>query len=231
MDYNQAIDIPHQIQEDIWVDKINTCRINGRLCEWVAGFHPQKIPCQLHGGFLNGSYNVGQKIVFEDGTTWLLRFPRVKSICPKYADEKVVMEVEALSLIRERTSVPVPDVKAWGLADSNPLGLGPFILMDFIDGVCLNGVFTGGEFRLLKEEIPDSDLETVYRQIANFMLQIFQINLDRIGSLPTPRTGYSAPICPLTWKVQEIAQTGGVDTFGTSRTPWFLIFTNTGFLR
>jgi hypothetical protein len=88
--------------------------------------------------------------------------------------------------------------------------------MDFIDGVCLNNVFTGGDSRLLKKEIPDSDLEIVYRQIANFMLQIFEINFDRIGSLPTPRTGYSAPTCPLTWKIQEIAQTGGVHTFGTS---------------
>ncbi|KAJ5145893.1 uncharacterized protein N7515_000457 [Penicillium bovifimosum] len=214
MDYNQGLDISNQIQEDVWVDEINEFRLNGRLCEWITGFHPEQIPCQLDGGFLNGSYNIGQKIIFEDGTTWLLRFPRVKSICPKYADEKVVMEVEALSLIRERTSVPVPDVKAWGLAESNPLGLGPFILMDFIDGVCLNDVFTGGNSRLLKKEIPDSDLEIVYSQIANFMLQIFEINFDRIGSLPTARTGYSAPIRPLTWKIQEIAKTGGLNTFG-----------------
>ncbi|KAJ5158790.1 uncharacterized protein N7500_008441, partial [Penicillium coprophilum] len=60
----------------------------------------------------------------------LLRFPRVKSIYPKYADKKVVIEVEALSLIRERIS------------------------------------------------------------IANFILQIFEINFDRIGSLPTLRTTY-----------------------------------------
>ncbi|KAJ5153975.1 Aminoglycoside phosphotransferase, partial [Penicillium coprophilum] len=143
----------------------------------------------LNSGFLNGSYNIGQKILFEDGTIWLLRFPCVKSICPKYADKKVVIEVEALSLIRERISVPVLDIKAWGLTNSNPLGLGPFILIDFIDGVCLNDVFTRGNSRLLKKEIPDSDLEIVYRQIANFILQIFEINFDRIGSLPTPRTG------------------------------------------
>lgn len=102
------------------------------MCEWVATLHPDKVPCQLDGGFLNGSYNVCQKFLFEDGTTLLLRFPRVKSISPNYADEKVAMEVEALSIIRERTTIPVPKITAWGLADANPLGLGLFILMEFI---------------------------------------------------------------------------------------------------
>lgn len=72
--------------------------------------------------------------------------------------------------------------------------------MNFIDGVCLKDIFTGGDSRLLKKDIPDRD-EIVYRQIANFILQIFEINFDRIGRLPTPRTGYSAPIRPLTWKI------------------------------
>ncbi|CAI7654659.1 unnamed protein product, partial [Penicillium bialowiezense] len=156
MNYNEGIDFSHQAQEDGWVDEINKYRVNGRLCEWVAGFHTEKIPCQLDGGFMNGSYNICQRFLFEDGTSLLLRFPRVKSISPDYAEEKVMMEVEALSLLRERTSVPVPEIRAWGLAAANPLGLGPFILMEFIDG-------------------------------------IFEIDFERIGSLPTPKTGYAAP--------------------------------------
>ena len=217
MNYNKGIDFSHQAQEDIWVDEINKFRINGRLCEWVAGFHPDKIPCRLDSGFLNGSYNVCQKFLFEDGTRWLLCFPRVRSISPNYADEKVAMEVEALSVVRERTSVPVPSIRAWGLADANPLGLGPFILMEFIEGACLNDIFTGGDSRLLKRDVSRDDLEFVYRQIANFMLQIFEIDFERIGSLPTPITGYSPPSRPLTWKLQEIMQTGGVDASGTSK--------------
>lgn len=216
MNFEKCLDILHKAQEDAWVAKINESRVNGSLCKWVGGFHPENVPCHLEGGFMNGSYNVCQKFVFEDGTTWILRFPRVVSICPDYADEKVAMEVEAISLVREKTSVPVPEIKAWGLAVDNPLNLGPFILMNFIDGVRLNYIFTGPSSRLLKKEIPDSDVETVYRQIANFMLQIFEINFDRIGSLPTSKTGYSVPIRPLTWKAQEIAHTGGVNTLGES---------------
>ena len=213
MDYNQGIDFSHQVQEDIWVDEINKFRVNGRMCEWVATLHPDKIPCQLEGGFLNGSYNVCQKFLFEDGTTLLLRFPRVKSISPNYADEKVAMEVEALSIIRERTTIPVPKIRAWGLTDANPLGLGPFILMEVIEGVCLNNIFTGGDSRLLKTGVSEGDLKIVYRQIANFILQIFEIDFKRIGSLRTPITGYAPPALPLAWKLQEIIRTG-VDASG-----------------
>ncbi|KAJ5194849.1 uncharacterized protein N7498_008287 [Penicillium cinerascens] len=139
-------------------------RADGRICNWATGYHPQKIPCQLVDGFLNGSYNLGQKLAFEDGTIWFLRLPRVSSISPEYADEKVAMEVGALHLVLERTSIPVPEVYAWGLARENQLGLGPFILMQFIDGVCLNHAFGGKDSRLLKEETSDADVEYVYKK-------------------------------------------------------------------
>lgn len=164
---------------------------------------------------MNGSYNVGQKFAFDDGTIWFLRLPHVRNISPEYADEKVAMEVEALHLIREKTSIPVPEIYAWGLAAENQLDLGPFILMSFIDGVCLRDVVSSeDDSRLLGEHVPDSDVEYIYRQMADFMLQLFKIDFNRIGSFPTPKTGFNAPARPLTWKVHEILRLGGVDTFG-----------------
>lgn len=76
-------------------------------------------------------------MVFSDSTAWMVRFPRVGIVCDDYTNEKVAMEVTALSLIRTRITIPVPRVQAWGPAASNPLGLGPFIMMDFINGVDL----------------------------------------------------------------------------------------------
>lgn len=214
MDYHKPLDLLHMAEEAEWVDKVNMARVDGRICSWATGYHPQKLPCQLVGGFLNGSYNLGQKIVFDDGTTWFFRLPRVSSINPEHADEKVAMEVEALHLILEKTSIPVPRVYAWGLATENELRLGPFILMEFIDGVCLNSILGGEDSRLLKEEISDADIEFVYKQIAQFMLQLFNIDFDRIGSLPTPSTNYPRPAHPLTWKAHDILRVGGVNTFG-----------------
>lgn len=128
------------------------------------------------------------------------------------------MEVEVLSLVRERTTIPVPKVYSWGLAVDNPLGLGAFILMEFIDGTSVNRLLKDPTVnsRLVREDISDSDIEFLYRQISRFQLQLFELDFDRIGSLPTPKTGFSAPIRPLTWKVHDIIQTGGVNTFGTA---------------
>ncbi len=81
-------------------------------------------------------------MAFSDGTAWLVRFPRVGNVCGEYADEKVAMEVKVVSLICEKTTIPVPKIKAWGLAASNPFGLGSFIIMDFVKGVSLNGLQT-----------------------------------------------------------------------------------------
>lgn len=97
MDYHKPLDLLHGAEEAIWMNKINEARADGRLCDWVTSFHPQKLSCQLLVGCLNGSCNLGQMLIFEDKTIWFLRMPRASSVAPDYADEKVTMEVEGLS--------------------------------------------------------------------------------------------------------------------------------------
>ncbi|KAK1765045.1 phosphotransferase enzyme family protein [Phialemonium atrogriseum] len=193
MDYNKCIDLIHDAQKDVWVDRVNAGRVDGRMCNWVSTLHPDRLPCRLDGGFLHGAYNLYQKFIFADNTTWILRFPRVGAICDDYADEKIAMEVEVLSLVRERTSIPVPVIYSWGLAADNPLGLGAFILMEFIEGVSANHFLRDpkatADTRLMRGDISDSDVEILFRQIAGFQLQLFELDFDRIGSLPTPKTG------------------------------------------
>jgi aminoglycoside phosphotransferase (APT) family kinase protein len=198
MDVNRRIELIHEVESMLWVERVNQTRTK-LLPEWISTLHPDRLCCQIEGGFLHGAYNVGQKVTFSDGTAWLIRFPRVGNICGKYADEKVAMEVEVMTLIREKTTIPVPQIKAWGLAASNPLGLGPFIIMDFIEGVSLNTLLKDPnaelDTRLIKEDINNSDIE--FRQFANFLLQLFKLDFDRIGSLPSPKTGFPVPISPI----------------------------------
>jgi hypothetical protein len=224
MDTNWLLDIVHEVQGQIWVDKINETHRTGRLCPWVSTFHPDKLACHLDGTFHNGAFNAGVKMVFSDKSAWMVRFPRVGRVCDEYADEKVAMEVTALNLIYHRTTIPVPKVQAWGPAASNQLGLGPFIMMDFINGVSLSDLLRDSNAdpptRLIREDISESDIEIIYRQLANFFLQLFELDFDQIGSLPSPSpsTGAEAqspaPVRPLTFKAHTILQNGGVDTFG-----------------
>jgi hypothetical protein len=220
MDTNALIDLVHEVQGQLWVDKVNETYRTGRLCQWVSTFHPNKLPCYLDGTFHYGAFNAGIKMVFSDNTAWMVRFPRMGMVCDAYTDEKVAKEVEALSLIYDTIIGSVPRIHAWGPAASNLLGLGPYIIMDFINGVSASDVLKDPNAerptRLIREDISDSDIEIIYRQLANFQLQLFKLDFDRIGSLPSPRAEAQSPTPtrPLTFKAHSILQNGGVDTFG-----------------
>ncbi|RAH64070.1 phosphotransferase family protein [Aspergillus aculeatinus CBS 121060] len=221
MDTNALVDFIHEVQGQLWVDKVNETYRAGHLCRWVSTFHSEQLPCQLDGTFHHGAYNAGIKMVFGDGTAWMVRFPRVGKVCDDFIDEKVAMEVTALNLIHNSTTIPVPKVHAWGPATSNPLGLGPFIIMDFIHGVSLSHLLQAPNAlcptRVMREDISDRDLEIIYRQLANFMLQLFELDFcDQIGSLPSPQADNQSPtlLRPLTFKAHSILQNGGVNTFG-----------------
>jgi hypothetical protein len=74
-----------------------------RLCQWVSTFHPDKLPYQFDGDFHHGAFNAGTKMVFSDSIAWMVRLPRVGMVCDDYTDEKIAMEVTALSLIHNRS--------------------------------------------------------------------------------------------------------------------------------
>ncbi|PYI32353.1 hypothetical protein BP00DRAFT_445600 [Aspergillus indologenus CBS 114.80] len=220
MDTNALLDLIHEVQGQLWVDQVNETYRTGHLSRWVSTFHPRQLPCQLDGTFHHGAYNAGIKMVFSDGVAWMVRFPRIGRVCDDYTDEKVAMEVTALNLIHSSTTIPVPKVHAWGPATSNPLGLGPFIIMDFIHGVSLSDLLRAPNAlcptRVMREDISDRDIEIIYRQLANFLLQLFELDFDHIGSLPSPQADARSPtpLRPLTFKAHSILQNGGVNTFG-----------------
>ncbi|KIW39808.1 uncharacterized protein PV06_08392 [Exophiala oligosperma] len=215
MDINNPIEVIHDVRKRLWIERVNQARVAGHMTSWMSSLHPKKLGCRLDCKALNGSYNLCQRLRFCDGTTWLLRMPIVGSVCDEYADEKVAMEVEALSLLRDK-NVPVPGVIAWGLTAANPLGLGPYVVMDFVEGASVNTLLREQQHdtRWLRDDICDDDVEFLSRQFARILLHIFQIDFPTLGSLPTPVTVFNAPVRPLTFKAHDILQTGGVNTFG-----------------
>lgn len=94
-------------------------------------------------------------------------------VCDDHSNEKLAMEVTALSLIRDRTTIPIPRVQAWGLAASDPVGLGPFIAMDFINGASLSDLLRNSNVkrptRIMREDISDSDDLMIVRGTAPTM--------------------------------------------------------------
>jgi len=104
------------------------------------------------------------------------------------------MEVAVINLIRNETTMPVPKIHAWGVAAKNSLGLGQFIIMEFIqDGVSLNDLLKdlNSGTRLLREDLNDAEIEVIYRQVAKFLLQLLSSTLSRSAAW-TPQLRDSA---------------------------------------
>ncbi|KAK3358346.1 hypothetical protein B0T24DRAFT_685609 [Lasiosphaeria ovina] len=166
MDYNQRYEILQEAQRRLWISKeLAPCRANEALATWVSTFRQDGLKCTTDSSerFLLGGFNIGQKLTFTNGETWLVRFAQRGVVHETLAYEKIATEVEMLKMIKEKTSIPVPQRPCLGWPD--------------------------------------------------FQLQLYQLDFDTIGSLPTPHTSIKAPKRPLTLKTHELLQQG-VNTLG-----------------
>ncbi|KAF5637143.1 phosphotransferase enzyme family [Fusarium sp. NRRL 52700] len=164
------------------------------------------------------AYNLSCKVEFENGEKWIVRFSMVGKVV--HADEKIEAEVATMKLIRQQTTIPVPDVKAWVLAVDNVLGIGPFIMMGFIEGISVDRILQNPDARIMQQDVSDNVIETIFRQMVDFLLQLLNRNFSCIGSLTSGFEvdfgGFSATVCsrPLSKKSHDFLLDGGVDVFG-----------------
>ncbi|KAL5332576.1 hypothetical protein BJX70DRAFT_383741 [Aspergillus crustosus] len=134
-------------------------------------------------------------------------------------DEKISHEAATMRFVKDKTNIPVPSVIAWGLSHENPLGLGAFIIMEFIEGEPLDKILRQGsgpeDAHSLRVDISDEELEIIYRQVANFLLELSAHDFPQIGSL-SGNADFSSGINsrPLTLKMNEIESHGGVRVGG-----------------
>jgi len=132
-----------------------------------------------------------------------------------HGDRKVRREVAAMQFIKAETKIPAPSVLAWGMSKDNPLGLGAFIIMDFIEGEPLGKVLEvlpePESGQTLREDISDKDLDIIYRQIANILLELSEHDFPRIGSLSRLNNNTCIDSSPLTLKMNETERHGGVN--------------------
>lgn len=85
------------------------------------------------------------------------------------ADEKTMAEPRLLSLVREETSVPVPEVI--DVCDDHETYPTPFFLMEYVDGACFS--------QDQAPAMPSSTRETLFREAGQHMAE-----LHMLGPLP-----------------------------------------------
>ncbi|KAJ0161413.1 hypothetical protein CTA2_6255 [Colletotrichum tanaceti] len=171
-------------------------------------------------GFLKGSFNVSLKVQRADSDEQvIIRFPVPGNIYEPWRDEKVENEVMVMRYLRDSTSIPVPRVRDWGLTDSSLQHLGPFIIMDFVQGQDLSDLLqqpTENEQDpiVLDPDVDNAKLDFVYEQIAGFMLELSRLSFPRIGAISQNATSGQWDVTrrPLTYDMNEVVTLGGYPT-------------------
>jgi hypothetical protein len=170
-----------------------------------------------YDGILGGSFNISLKLrrgVTDEAV--IIRFPAPGKIHVPWRDEKVRNEVEAMSYIRQRTSIPVPRVRSWGLTKDSPGQLGPFIIMDFMPGENLGRFLASlshekAEPVFLNPDVDEGKLDIIYDQIATFMLELSSSKFSRIGALSKDQASGDWVVAsrPFTYDMNEVVTVGG----------------------
>jgi hypothetical protein len=91
--------------------------------------------------------------------------------------------------VATNTTIPVPKIYHWGTSQENPLGLGPFMIMECIEHETTlsqalnNPTLDPTDSHSLDPSTSDARLEFLYRQMANIILQLSTLSFPEIGSL------------------------------------------------
>jgi aminoglycoside phosphotransferase (APT) family kinase protein len=174
---------------------------------------------------LKGSFNFGVCVRFNDGgPRAIIRFPKPGYTFTARLEEKVKNEVKVLEYLRENTTLPVPCVTSWGLTDESPRNLGPFIIIDLIEGISLTTLLKKHvQFEkddvYLRDDV-DAKLDYVYEQLAEFLIELSRLDFNAIGAIvKTDTNEWLASERPFTYNMNEMAvmvSNWPMDTFPTA---------------
>lgn len=167
-----------------------------------------------------GAFNVWMRMTFVDGGSAVARVPAPGRVM--FPEEKVQREVTVMRFLQQRTTIPVPHVLHHGSAEQNPSGLGPFIIMDYIqhEHDLVDSLNTPGlsdqDRPILNPNVTQDRLRLAYGQMAGIMLQLNIDSFEAIGSIAKAVEDddfddrWEVKYRPVTLNMNELVQMGGV---------------------
>ncbi|CAH0049078.1 unnamed protein product [Clonostachys solani] len=192
---------------DAWEISLHKSEIYRAIAGLILKYRPGDA-VELHRP-IRGGYNAVYRLEYKNGSSAVMRVP----IKVKFPEEKVKYEVTTMRFIAANTTIPVPKIYFAGTADENPIGLGPFIIMEYVEHKCtmseaLRDPSLGpDEPHVIDPNIPDQKLRFLYRQMADILLQLSQFKFDQIGSLVQDEQGnFSASGRPLIQNMNSIIE-------------------------
>jgi aminoglycoside phosphotransferase (APT) family kinase protein len=167
--------------------------------------------------FFKGSFNLS--IAVRNGVTnerVVIRFPIPGKVYDPWRAKKVKHEVMVMTYLREYTRIPVPRVYHWGLAEESPQQLGPFIIMEFMEGENLGDILkkptpNEADLAILDPDINEAKLNGIFEQLASLMLELSRLEFPRIGAISKDAVSgeWTVDEPPLTYDMNEVVSFAG----------------------
>jgi hypothetical protein len=157
-----------------------------------------------------GSSNFCVHVLFNDQEPdAIIRFPRPGHSA--FRHEQVLNEVGAIKYPQRSTNIPIPRLIHWGRGVESPKRLGPFIISEFVPGIRLSDLLKDPTEHkdYLDPKIDDRLLDSIYDQLADFILQIFRPNFDRIGAINSTYSEETEIGRPITRSMNDLATVTG----------------------
>ncbi|KAK6000367.1 hypothetical protein QM012_003613 [Aureobasidium pullulans] len=216
MDEDYVSNRPYRIATYEWAKQFLEHYGNAGVESLASSYrNNQKCTWQLKN---NGSFNSCHKVLFEDGTAWAVRFPIPGRVMHPY--EKICREVAIMRFVKENTTIPVPKVIAFGTAaDNHDPAIGPFLITDWAEGVPVTAFLERlprpAWGPVLRDDIEETQLRTIYSQIASIFLELAKHDFDKIGALSADQnnaeiSSWCAKSRPMTLRVNGIKAGGNV---------------------
>ena len=117
--------------------------------------------CTLRPEYNMGGLHLVRLLEFNDSSKWVARIQL--GTCTAESTKRLLHEVHTLSLVRERSRIPVPQVYGYESTDKNAVGAA-FFLLEFIPGNTAMDAFGGWDFH--GGEIPQEHRPKFYCETA-----------------------------------------------------------------
>ncbi|KAM7183340.1 phosphotransferase family protein [Rhypophila sp. PSN 637] len=211
---DQVLDSRNKAVEE-WINYARSDEVCQKVCNFIISLRCKDGRAKKMHHVIKGGYNLVYRLEYEDGHSVVMRVP-IKALVP-FPDEKVVYEVSTMRYIAANTTIPVPRIYHHGSSTENPTGLGPFIVMEYMDHhtnmsrALLDPTKPADSRPVLDPGVSQHRLQSMYGEMAKILLQLYNLGpFATIGSLvqePASRPGNQAT--PRTEDARMCAKVGG----------------------
>jgi serine/threonine protein kinase len=167
---------------------------------------PPDVTCSIdQDRFASGFNNIVMEVAFSDSCYWIVRIPYRKTNANR-SSESFLSEVTTMQIVRDNTSIPVPQIYGFDASTSRGFGY-PYIFMEYLGGHALGGI--------LAKTVPQTRHHKVAQQLAKVYFELSRLTYDRIGRLLPGETTDQPTLIPMAGYEDTIASS--LDYFYTER--------------